>query len=169
MQLSWTKPIVLVVFLAASLLSIASPASAVGSGQACKKVGLTATSKSGGKTVKFLCTKVGKKLLWVKTPTTTVPLTPTTTIAPTTTTTVAPVTTTTAVAPNTTTTTATISPTTTTTTTISPTTTTIAATNSAYVTAGAFCAPSGATGYSTKGVFYTCKASSTDTRNRWRQ
>jgi len=55
------------------------------------------------------------------------------------------------------------------TTTISLTTTTIAATNSAYVTPGAFCAPAGATGYSTKGVFYTCKASSTDTRNRWRR
>ncbi len=62
------------------------------------------------------------------------------------------------------TTTTTVAPTATTTT-----TTTIAATNSAYVTPGAFCAPAGATGYSAKGVFYTCKVSSTDTRNRWRQ
>ena len=37
------------------------------------------------------------------------------------------------------------------------------------VTPGAFCAPAGATGVSKTGVSYTCKTSSTDTRNRWRQ
>ena len=37
------------------------------------------------------------------------------------------------------------------------------------VTAGAFCAPAGATGQTTKGVIYTCKTSDTETRNRWRQ
>ena len=34
---------------------------------------------------------------------------------------------------------------------------------------GAFCAPRGAVGYSTKGVEYSCKPSDTDTRNRWRR
>ena len=34
---------------------------------------------------------------------------------------------------------------------------------------GAFCAPRGAVGYSTKGVEYTCKPSDTETRNRWRR
>ena len=37
------------------------------------------------------------------------------------------------------------------------------------ITPGAFCAPAGATGVSKTGVSYTCKTSSTDTRNRWRQ
>ena len=34
---------------------------------------------------------------------------------------------------------------------------------------GAFCAPRGAVGYSTKGAEYTCKPSATETRNRWRR
>ena len=37
------------------------------------------------------------------------------------------------------------------------------------ITPGAFCAQAGATGVSKTGVSYTCKTSSTDTRNRWRQ
>ena len=37
------------------------------------------------------------------------------------------------------------------------------------VTPGAFCAPAGAMGKATSGVIYTCKSSSTDSRNRWRQ
>jgi hypothetical protein len=37
------------------------------------------------------------------------------------------------------------------------------------VTPGAFCSPAGASGQNAKGVKYTCKTSSTDTRNRWRQ
>jgi hypothetical protein len=37
------------------------------------------------------------------------------------------------------------------------------------VTPGAFCSPAGAIGNSTSGLTYTCKTSSTDTRNRWRQ
>jgi hypothetical protein len=37
------------------------------------------------------------------------------------------------------------------------------------ITAGAFCAPAGAIGTSKTGTTYTCKTSSTDTRNRWRQ
>ena len=37
------------------------------------------------------------------------------------------------------------------------------------VTPGAFCSPAGASGKSSSGVTYTCKSSSTDTRNRWRQ
>ncbi len=41
--------------------------------------------------------------------------------------------------------------------------------SSLIVTPGAFCAPAGATGVSKTGVSYTCKTSSTDTRNRWRQ
>jgi hypothetical protein len=36
------------------------------------------------------------------------------------------------------------------------------------VTPGAFCAPAGTIGKSASGVEYTCKTSSTDTRNRWR-
>ena len=37
------------------------------------------------------------------------------------------------------------------------------------VTPGAFCSPAGAIGKASSGVTYTCKTSSTDTRNRWRQ
>lgn len=37
------------------------------------------------------------------------------------------------------------------------------------VTPGAFCSPAGAIGKSTSGVTYTCKTSSTDSRNRWSQ
>ena len=37
------------------------------------------------------------------------------------------------------------------------------------VTPGAFCSPAGAVGKSSSGVTYTCKSSSTDSRNRWRQ
>ena len=37
------------------------------------------------------------------------------------------------------------------------------------VSPGAFCSPAGAIGKSASGVTYTCKSSSTDTRNRWRQ
>jgi hypothetical protein len=37
------------------------------------------------------------------------------------------------------------------------------------VTPGAFCSPTGAIGKSNSGVTYTCKTSSTDSRNRWRQ
>lgn len=44
-----------------------------------------------------------------------------------------------------------------------------AGTASGTVYPGAFCSPAGATGYSSKGVLYTCKTSATDTRNRWRQ
>ena len=80
-----TKPVVFALLLAVSLLSVAGPASAVSGGQTCKKAGLTATNKSGGKTVVFTCTKVRKKLLWVvmpTRPTTTVPVTTTTTTIP---------------------------------------------------------------------------------------
>jgi len=41
--------------------------------------------------------------------------------------------------------------------------------NTQLVTPGAFCSPAGAIGKSSSGVTYTCKTSSTDTRNRWRQ
>ena len=37
------------------------------------------------------------------------------------------------------------------------------------ITPGAFCSPTGAIGKSSSGVTYTCKTSSTDSRNRWRQ
>lgn len=37
------------------------------------------------------------------------------------------------------------------------------------VTAGAFCAPAGASGLTKTGLPVTCKTSDTDTRNRWRQ
>jgi hypothetical protein len=37
------------------------------------------------------------------------------------------------------------------------------------ITPGAFCSPAGAIGKASSGVTYTCKTSSTDTRNRWRQ
>jgi hypothetical protein len=42
-------------------------------------------------------------------------------------------------------------------------------TQNLVVSPGAFCAPVGAIGKSTSGVTYTCKSSSTDSRNRWRQ
>jgi len=84
-------PVVLALLLAVSLLSVAGPVSAASSGQKCKKAGLTATSKSGGKTVRLTCNKVGKRLLWKVMPTTTTTIAPTTTTAPgTTTTTTAP-------------------------------------------------------------------------------
>jgi hypothetical protein len=50
-----------------------------------------------------------------------------------------------------------------------PTQNTAPSTSAQIVTPGAFCAPAGATGVSKTGVAYTCKTSSTDTRNRWRQ
>ena len=50
-----------------------------------------------------------------------------------------------------------------------PTPETSTSTNTSAVTPGAYCAPAGATGVSKTGVSYTCKTSSTDTRNRWRQ
>ena len=37
------------------------------------------------------------------------------------------------------------------------------------VTAGAFCAPAGASGLTKTGLQVSCKISATDTRNRWRQ
>ncbi|CAN2177970.1 hypothetical protein MCEMRE26_00213 [Candidatus Nanopelagicaceae bacterium] len=37
------------------------------------------------------------------------------------------------------------------------------------VTAGAFCAPAGASGLTKTGLQVSCKTSATDTRNRWRQ
>lgn len=37
------------------------------------------------------------------------------------------------------------------------------------ITPGAFCSPGGAIGYSSAGVKYECKTSTTDTRNRWRK
>jgi len=40
---------------------------------------------------------------------------------------------------------------------------------SLVITPGAFCSPAGAVGKSSSGVTYTCKASPTDSRNRWRQ
>jgi hypothetical protein len=45
----------------------------------------------------------------------------------------------------------------------------IASSNSLIVSPGAFCSPAGAIGNSRSGVTYTCKSSSTDSRNRWRQ
>jgi hypothetical protein len=51
----------------------------------------------------------------------------------------------------------------------SPTPIPVESSSSLIVTPGAFCAPAGATGVSKTGVSYTCKTSSTDTRNRWRQ
>ena len=41
--------------------------------------------------------------------------------------------------------------------------------NELTVNPGAFCSPAGAIGKASSGVTYTCKTSSTDTRNRWRQ
>ena len=75
-------PVVLALLLAVSLLSVAGPVSAASSGQACKKVGLTATSKSGKKTTYLLCAKVGTKLLWVNTKPPTTTTTTTTTVPP---------------------------------------------------------------------------------------
>ena len=37
------------------------------------------------------------------------------------------------------------------------------------ITPGSFCSPAGAIGKSSNGTLYTCKTSSTDSRNRWRQ
>ncbi len=45
----------------------------------------------------------------------------------------------------------------------------MASSTSLIVTPGAFCSPAGAIGKSASGVTYTCKSSSTDSRNRWRQ
>ncbi len=51
-----------IVFLLAFPAGLVSAASAR---QSCKKVGALAASKSGGKTTKLVCAKVGKKLVWV--------------------------------------------------------------------------------------------------------
>ncbi len=82
MRRHWVIPVVLVLLLAASLFSNTSPASAASSGQACKKAGLTATSKSGTKTTYLLCAKVGTKLLWVNTKPPTTTTTTTTSVPP---------------------------------------------------------------------------------------
>jgi hypothetical protein len=50
----------------------------------------------------------------------------------------------------------------------SPTPTPAQETETVTVSPGAFCSPAGAMGKSKSGVSYTCKTSSTDTRNRWR-
>jgi hypothetical protein len=42
-----------------------SAASATNAGQSCKKAGALSSTKSGGKGTKLVCTKVGKKLVWV--------------------------------------------------------------------------------------------------------
>ena len=52
---------------------------------------------------------------------------------------------------------------------IIPTPTPVVSDSSLLVNPGAFCSPLGAIGKSTSGVTYTCKATSTDARNRWRQ
>jgi len=65
MRLRGVKSVLLVVVLAGSLLLPVAPVSAAQSGKVCKKVGATSTDKSRGKTVKLICAKVGKKLLWV--------------------------------------------------------------------------------------------------------
>jgi hypothetical protein len=135
-----------------------SGVSASSAGQKCSKVGALSDTKQSP----LVCTKVGKKLVWKVVATTTIPARVTTTTVAATTTTVA-ATTSTAAATTTTTAAAT------TTTTAATTTTTAAAAAGTYITAGAFCAPAGSTGYSKTGTFYTCKTSDTDTRNRWRQ
>jgi hypothetical protein len=50
-----------------------------------------------------------------------------------------------------------------------PTPTPTQSTSELVITPGAFCSPTGAIGKSTSGVTYTCKTSTTDARNRWRQ
>ena len=55
------------------------------------------------------------------------------------------------------------------TTVVTPTPTPVASDISLIVNPGAFCSPAGSIGKSTTGVTYTCKTSSTDSRNRWRQ
>lgn len=82
-------------FLATPISEVSAARPAIGLDQSCKKVGVTATAKNKGKTVKVKCSKVGKKLRWVqvkspsKTPVistaSTIANTPTTTRAPTTT------------------------------------------------------------------------------------
>jgi len=61
-----------IALLFVAVSSMALPASAVKSGQVCKKSGATSTYKSAGKTVNLRCMKVAKKLLWVKVATTAV-------------------------------------------------------------------------------------------------
>ena len=142
--------------------------SAANAGQKCSNSG----ALSGTKKAPLVCTQVAGKLVWRKSTKVSVPVI---TLAPATTAIVA-TTSSTSVAvttlplPITTTSTSTSTSTTTTTTTTTttpPTTAPAAASN--YITAGAFCAPAGSTGYSKTGTFYTCKTSDTDSRNRWRQ
>jgi len=60
MRRHWTKPVVLALFLAASLFSFTSPASAVSAGQACSKLGRV----TGPVAKLFVCTIEGKKRVW---------------------------------------------------------------------------------------------------------
>lgn len=43
----------------------AAAVSATSAGQPCQKAGAVSSTKSGGKTIKLVCTKVGKRLVWV--------------------------------------------------------------------------------------------------------
>ncbi len=56
---------VLVLLLPMLFMLPAAAVSAASIGQSCKKVGALSATKSGGKSVKIVCTKVGKKLRWV--------------------------------------------------------------------------------------------------------
>jgi len=91
------KSVLLVAYLAGSLLSVVAPVSAAQGGQVCNRVGATSTDRIRGKTVKLICVKVAKKQLWVRgtvAATTTTVAATTTTVAATTTTVAATTTTT---------------------------------------------------------------------------
>lgn len=138
------KKVSLVVLLIAGLIFPSSASGAIKSGTACKPVNSVKISGS----IKYTCVKSKGKLVWNKGVTVTKP-----TVSPTPTVEVS-------VEP-------TVSP--------SPIATSVSPTPSATVepvrdvTAGAFCTPAGATGFTKTGLPVTCKTSATDTRNRWRQ
>jgi hypothetical protein len=156
---SWPKAAQVSVWALSGLIGLG----AIGSATSDKK---PTPAKSSGQVATTTTTAAPATTTTAPSTTTTAPKATTSSTAPVTTSTTAKVTTTTAQPTTTTTRPATTTTTrATTTTTAAPTTTTTVA---AYVHAGAFCSPEGATGYTSGRTYMVCKTSPTDSRDRWR-
>jgi hypothetical protein len=62
----YLRAVVFVTLIGLAVGTVSPPVSAVGLNQSCKKAGVTATTKSKGKTVRVKCMRAGKKLRWVQ-------------------------------------------------------------------------------------------------------
>lgn len=140
------KKVSLVVLLSISLLNPSDAFGAVKSGTSCKP--LNSVKISNG--MKYTCVKSKGKLVWNKGVAVTKPVASPTPSAE--------VSSSPTPAPSAMPSSESVSPT--------PTSTAVVVKD---VTAGAFCAPAGASGLTKTGLPVTCKTSATDTRNRWRQ